>query len=153
MVLVILGCFQACAGAVALLNDEFFVVGAKWTFAFYSQQFLPALQRSTGRAPTSVFHASAYDATNLLFGALRRAATRVPDGSLVVDRAGLRAAMLDVEGYPGLSGSLTCDPGGDCSQISRIAIYKAPAWPSAEGSQAVPVYSSARSLAEVKLGE
>jgi branched-chain amino acid transport system substrate-binding protein len=120
---------------------------------FYSQQFLPALQRSTGRAPTSVFHASAYDATNLLFGALRRAATRVPGGSLVVDRADLRAAMLDVEGYPGLSGSLTCDPGGDCSQISRIAIYKAPAWPSAEGSQAVPVYSSARSQAEVKLGE
>ena len=34
MVLGIVGCFQACAGAVALLNDEFFVVGAEWTFAF-----------------------------------------------------------------------------------------------------------------------
>lgn len=32
VVLVIVGCFQACAELVAILNDEFFVVGAEWTF-------------------------------------------------------------------------------------------------------------------------
>ncbi len=34
VLLVIVGFFQACAGVVALLNDEFFVVGTKWTFTF-----------------------------------------------------------------------------------------------------------------------
>jgi len=119
---------------------------------FYTQQFLPALERRTGRPPSSVFHASAYDATNLLFGALRRAATRLPGGSLVVDRADLRAAMLDVDSYPGVSGPLTCVPSGDCSQLTRIAIYRAPDWPAGTGSKAVPVFSTARSLSDVQFG-
>jgi hypothetical protein len=34
VVLVIVGFFQACAGLVAILEDEFFVVGADWTFKF-----------------------------------------------------------------------------------------------------------------------
>ena len=32
--LVVVGFFQAVAGLVALLNDEFFIVGAEWTFKF-----------------------------------------------------------------------------------------------------------------------
>jgi len=32
--LVVVGFFQACAGLVAILEDEFFVVGAEWTFKF-----------------------------------------------------------------------------------------------------------------------
>ena len=34
VMLVVVGFFQACAGLVALLNDEFFVVGQEWVFQF-----------------------------------------------------------------------------------------------------------------------
>ncbi|MEI2696814.1 MAG: hypothetical protein V9E94_00225 [Microthrixaceae bacterium] len=34
VMLVVVGFFQACAGLVAILEDEFFVVGAEWTFKF-----------------------------------------------------------------------------------------------------------------------
>ena len=34
VMLVVVGFFQACAGLVAILEDEFFVVGAVWTLKF-----------------------------------------------------------------------------------------------------------------------
>lgn len=34
VMLVIAGFFQTCAGLVAVLEDQFFVVGAEWTFKF-----------------------------------------------------------------------------------------------------------------------
>ena len=34
VMLVLVGFFQACAGLVAIIEDQFFVVGAEWTFKF-----------------------------------------------------------------------------------------------------------------------
>jgi hypothetical protein len=34
VVMIMLGAFQAFQGLVALLNDDFYVVGEKWTFSF-----------------------------------------------------------------------------------------------------------------------
>ena len=115
---------------------------------FYSRFFIPAYRRAYGEAPPTVFHATTYDAANLLFGAIRRASVKLPGGRLLIDRAALRRAMLDIEGYAGMSGTLTCVPNGDCAQAARISVYRAPAWPQARPG-ARPVFSRSFTLAEV----
>ena len=115
---------------------------------FYTGLFLPAYRDRFGGAPPSVFHATGFDAANLLFGAIRRASVRLPGGALIIDRAKVRSAMLDVEGYQGLSGVLTCRPTGDCAQGARIAVYRSPAWPQLSAG-AKPVFSQTLTLAEV----
>ncbi|MGE0226900.1 MAG: branched-chain amino acid ABC transporter substrate-binding protein [Dehalococcoidia bacterium] len=126
-------------------------IGALQSSAFYSEAFLPAYARTYGSQPASQFHAAAFDATNLIFDAIRRVAEPQPSGALRIDRSALRAAMLAVQGYPGLSGPLSCRPTGDCAQGARLGIYAAPAWPiGAGGSLARPVFSQAKALAEVE---
>lgn len=116
--------------------------------AFYSRFFIPAYRKAYGEAPPSVFHATSYDAANLLFGAIRRASVQLPGGRLLIDRAALRRSMLDVEGYTGMSGTLTCVPNGDCAQGARISVYRAPAWPQVRPG-ARPAFSRSFTLAEV----
>ncbi len=116
--------------------------------AFYRDAYLPAYRRAYGEVPPSVFHAPAFDAVNLLFGAIRRASVRLPGGALLIDRAQVRRALLDVQGYRGLSGTLTCTSTGDCAQSARIAVYRAPSWP-AVNPKARPVFSQSLTLAEV----
>ncbi|MGA0069234.1 MAG: hypothetical protein ACO3PB_07250, partial [Miltoncostaeaceae bacterium] len=59
-----------------------------------------------------------------------------------------RRSMLDVEGYRGMSGVITCVPNGDCAQAARISVYRAPAWPQVRPG-ARPVFSRSFTLAEV----
>ena len=75
--------------------------------AFYAREMRPGLERQLGGPPTGVYHTYAFDATNLLLSAVRRAAVRLPGGALRIDREALRIAMLEVDGYPGVSGQLT----------------------------------------------
>ena len=75
-------------------------------------------------------------------------AVPMPGGGLRINRAQLRAAVLDVDGYEGVSGTLSCIATGDCVQSARIAVYRAPAWPLG-GRRPAPVFSASRSLAEV----
>ena len=116
--------------------------------AFYADEFLPAYRRLYGEAPPSVFHAPAFDAANLLFGAIRRASVRLPGGALIIDREKVRRTMLDVQGYRGLAGVLTCVSTGDCAQSARIALYRAPSWPQVRPG-AKPVFSQSLALSEV----
>lgn len=115
---------------------------------FYRSAFLPAYRQRYGSNPPSVFHAPAWDAVNLLFGAIRRSSVRLPGGALIIDREKVRTAMLDIDGYRGMSGTLTCVPTGDCAQSARIAVYRAPRWPQVDEG-AKPVFSQALTLAEV----
>ncbi len=117
--------------------------------AFYSQALRPGLERQIGGPPAGVYHTYAFDATNLLLSALRRAAVRLPGGALRVEREALRAAMLDVDGYPGVSGQLTCRPNGECAQSARIALYRAPEWPVARIEPPPPVFSQTKTLSSV----
>ena len=118
---------------------------------FYQSEYLPAFKRSAGAAPAGVFDTNAFDAANLIFGAIRQAAERKPGGGLVIDREKLRSALLDVKGYSGLSGTLDCGTTGDCAQGGRIAIYEAPDWPvSRPGAE--PVFSQSKSIAELLTG-
>ncbi len=117
--------------------------------AFYAQAMRSGIERRLGGPPTGVYHTYAFDATNLLLSALRRAAVRLPGGALRVDRSALRSAMLDVDGYPGVSGPLTCRPNGECAQSARIALYRAPAWPVARTDPPPPAFSQTKTLATV----
>jgi branched-chain amino acid transport system substrate-binding protein len=118
---------------------------------FYRSEYLPAFKRSSGAPPAGVFDTNAFDAVNLIFGAVRQAAQRQPGGGLLIDREKLRSALLDVKGYSGLSGTLDCSTTGDCAQGGRIAIYEAPNWPvSRPGAE--PVFSVSKSIAELLTG-
>jgi branched-chain amino acid transport system substrate-binding protein len=67
-----------------------------------------------GGNPLSVFHAHGYDATNILFAALEKVAVENPDGSLSVPKGALRDAIFATKDFPGLTGTLSCTPNGDC---------------------------------------
>ncbi len=120
--------------------------------AFYREGLLPAYRRQTGGDPIGVYHAHAFDAFAVIADAIRRTAVIEPGGVLVIDREALRRAFLRVRGYQGLSGRLTCGSTGDCAEGARIAIYRAPAWPVAEGAGAKPVFRSQKTLARFSLG-
>ncbi|SVC11692.1 uncharacterized protein METZ01_LOCUS264546, partial [marine metagenome] len=66
-----------------------------------------------GEAPSAAFWAHSYDATTLLLEAIE-AASYVDDGTLVIDRAGVREFLSNVRDYQGLTGLLSCDEFGDC---------------------------------------
>lgn len=138
----------ARANGVYASGPDFSYIGDS---AFYTREVREAYRRQEGVEPRGPFHVTGFDAANLLLGAIRRTAVRLPGGALVIDRERLRSAMLDIDGYPGLSGSLTCTPSGDCAQGARIAIYRAPAWPAVEGAAARPVFSQVRTLAQLGL--
>lgn len=120
--------------------------------SFAQAQFLPAYRRQFGQAPANTFAFAAFDATNLVIEAIRRTALRLPGGALVINRERLRAAIIGIAGYNGLSGTLTCLPAGDCVPAARISVYRAPNWPVAGRVNAQPVFSTSRTLAEVTGG-
>ena len=81
-----------------------------------------------GGVPPSGFHAHSYDATNMLLDAVEAVAEEADDGSIVVGRQALRDALSAVEGYEGLTGSLTCQSespfAGDCATGTALAIFE-----------------------------
>lgn len=115
---------------------------------FYRDAYLPAYRRLTGGPPTGVWHPQAWDAANLLFAAIRRAAVPTPGGGLVIERERLRRALLTVQGYPGISGRLTCGTLGDCAESARIGVYRFPEWPVIR-PEAKPIFSQLKTLAQV----
>lgn len=117
---------------------------------FYKNEFLPAYKTRVGTAPTSLFHAHAYDAANILFDAIESVAVDNGDGSLTIPRMALRDAIFATSGYAGLTGTITCNELGDCATDVTIGVFQAPAWPVEGGTpDAAPVYTDTKSLADV----
>ena len=117
---------------------------------FYRDEYKNAYLTKFGQSPLSVWNASAFDAANLIFDAIQRAAITTDDGSLLIPRRSLVDAMKAVDGYDGVSNKIVCMPTGDCAQAGTIGIFKAPAWPVGSGAQvAQPVYSKTETLASV----
>ena len=94
--------------------------------------------------PSGGFHAHGYDAANsVVCTALESVAAERADGTLVIGRAALREALSAVEGFPGLTGSLTCQDesphAGDCATGEALAIFRLSAAEVQEGRWPPPV--------------
>ena len=87
-----------------------------------ADDFLASYEATYGSAPEASFWAHAYDATTLLLEAIK-AASYVDDGTLVIDRAGVRQHLDGVSGYAGITGTLSCDDYGDCA-AARITVIR-----------------------------
>ena len=85
--------------------------------------FLKKREAKFGGKPLSVFHAHAYDATNILFQALDKVAVENADGSLSVPKGALRDAIYATKDFKGITGNLTCSASGDCG-APVIGVYQ-----------------------------
>ncbi|MEK7328889.1 MAG: branched-chain amino acid ABC transporter substrate-binding protein [Chloroflexota bacterium] len=87
------------------------------------QDFLAKHTTKYGGAPLSVFHAHAYDATNILLNAIEKVAVTGPDGTIYVPKKALRDAIYATKDHQGLTGTLSCGQYGDCG-APIIAVYQ-----------------------------
>ena len=118
---------------------------------FYQNQFLPAYKKEFNTAPTASFHAHAYDAVNILFDAVQQVAIEGDDGSVSIPRTALKEAIFGTNGYDGLTGTITCNPLGDCATKVAIAVYEVPNDPFTGGAtNAKPQFSETKTLEEVE---
>ena len=123
----------------ALLNDGFmslpqsadlYLSGPDLRFGATSNQstgktpgsLLAAYEDTYGEPPSAPYWAHAYDATTLLLEAVT-AASVVDDGTLVIDRAGVREYLNTVSGYGGIIGTIGCDAFGDCGSQKTTVIH------------------------------
>src|SRR5437762_8073580 len=80
----------------------------------YTGKSLPEYQEFAGKDPTSVYHAHAYDAANIIFDAIEHVSLTDSSGNLFIPRTALKDYARGVKDFKGLTGTLTCDPNGDC---------------------------------------
>ncbi len=123
----------------ALLNDGFmslpqsagvYFSGPDLRFGATSNQstgqtpdtLLAAYEQTYGEPPSAPYWAHAYDATTLLLEAIA-AASSVRDGTLIIDRAGVRQHLNAVDGYSGVIGTINCDSFGDCGSQKTTVIH------------------------------
>ena len=116
----------------------------------YKNDLLPAYNEQFGSNPTSVFHAHAFDATQILFEAIEAVAVDDGSGNLTIPRTALKDALLATSDFDGISGIITCTPLGDCATDVTIGIFQYPNWPIEGGAEPTdPVYSDTKTLADV----
>jgi branched-chain amino acid transport system substrate-binding protein len=119
------GCFSAAAAeAIGAAEEGMFFSGPDLAFASETyESFKTAYQENFGSAPLSVFHAHAFDATNMIFACIEETATQNADGSLLIGRQAMRDCLYATSGFEGITGSLTCNENGDCAD-PKIAVYE-----------------------------
>jgi branched-chain amino acid transport system substrate-binding protein len=89
---------------------------------FYQGDFLTAYNAEFGE-PTSVFHAHAFDAVNMVLTAID--SVKIVDGdTLYIPREALRDALYATSGFPGITGNLTCNEMGDCQPSATIGVVQ-----------------------------
>lgn len=101
-------------------------------FAAGYKEFLEKHRKKYGGEPLSIFHAHAYDATMIALNAIEKVAVKAPDGTLYIGRQALRDAMYATKNHKGLTGTLSCNEWGNCSDPA-IAVYKITAREAKEG--------------------
>lgn len=87
------------------------------------QALVDKIKSEFGHAPLSIYHAHAYDAASMLFAAIEKVAVQGADGTLYVPKGALRDALFATKDFPGLTGTLTCTPTGDCG-APVMAVYQ-----------------------------
>lgn len=86
--------------------------------------FLAQWDVAYGQMPPGEFHAHAYDAANILLDAIEAAAQQGSDGTTLISRQALRQAIRATADFPGLTGTLSCDPAGDCATGEALGVYQ-----------------------------
>ena len=120
------GLFSPDVAAGSGAAVEGFLVSSPDLTAFgsaYLTDFVPAYVEMFGTEPISIFHAHAYDAIGIMLTTIEQVAVVDADGTLHIGRQALRDALYATTNYPGLTGSLTCSPTGDCAN-PVIAVYE-----------------------------
>jgi len=115
--------FLSAAGAAA---EGMYMSGPdlKFSGTFYENTFLPKYKEISGEsAPISVFHAHAFDATNMIFDAIEKVALTDAQGNLYIPRTALKDAIFATKDFKGITGNLTCNPDGDCAN-AKISVVK-----------------------------
>ncbi len=112
---------EAAIEAVGEAGEGMYFSGPDLSFSgnLY-QDFLAAYETKYGTQPISVFHAHAFDASNMIFSCVEQVANQDEDGTLHVGRQALRDCLYATKGLNGITGTLTCNQWGDCAdpQIS-----------------------------------
>jgi branched-chain amino acid transport system substrate-binding protein len=108
--------------------------------------FLVDYDAAYGGAPGAPFHAHYYDATVLLLNAIETVAFVEADGTLKIDRQGLRDALYATHLFSGMIGKLSCDRFGDCGS-QAIAIIQHVDPTDLAASKANVVYSESLGVA------
>jgi branched-chain amino acid transport system substrate-binding protein len=85
--------------------------------------FVRKYRERYGEEPIQGYHAYAYDAAMIAFRALTKVARQDARGNTYIGRKTLRDAIFATREHPGLTGTLTCDPHGDCG-VFKPAVYQ-----------------------------
>lgn len=110
------GTTEAATGAVAEEWGDYFSIPDAPLADAYEATFLPAYAAVSGTdEPLADTHAYAYDAANMIFDTVEAVGVEGEDGTLYVPRTALRDHVRSIAGHEGLTGTLTCDPNGDCA--------------------------------------
>jgi branched-chain amino acid transport system substrate-binding protein len=78
------------------------------------ERFLSTYIEKYGAEPISVFHAHAFDATNMIFACIEEVGVE-EGGALHIGRKALRDCLYETSSFTGITGSLTCNEYGDCA--------------------------------------
>lgn len=126
---------SAAIEAVGEAGEGMYFSGPDLSFsgALYDE-FLAQYVADYGSEPISVFHAHAFDATNMVFACVEEVADVDDDGTVHIGRQALRSCLYATKGFEGITGTLSCNQYGDCadpqisvSQIQNGAYEKI--WP------------------------
>jgi branched-chain amino acid transport system substrate-binding protein len=124
-------------GSSALLDANFLTaagdaaVGLRFTspdispdaFSKGYPAFVKKYRDRFGEAPIQGYHAFAYDAAVIALKAITKVAKRDAQGNTYIGRNALRDVLFATRAHPGLTGTLTCDPHGDCG-VFKPAVYQ-----------------------------
>lgn len=111
------GCFSdAAAEAIGEAGEGMYFSGPDIAYAGdVYEEFRQAYRDKYGTDTLSVFHAHAFDATNMIFACIENVGIQEDDGTLHIGRQAMRDCLYDTSGFDGITGTLTCDQYGDCA--------------------------------------
>ena len=84
-------------------------------------KYLERHMEKFGEDPVQGFHMYSYDAAKVVFRAIEKVAVKDDAGNTYIGRKALRDALFATKNYEGMSGTLTCNPHGDCGEFKFAA--------------------------------
>ena len=111
------GCISdAAAEAIGSAGEGMYFSGPDISFTGSEYDTFKAKYKEMfGTDTLSVFHAHAYDATNMIFARIEEVGVAEDDGTLHIGRQAMRDCLYNTSNFQGITGTLTCDQYGDCA--------------------------------------